>query len=477
MATSPFIINRFGGLNVIVDPQEVGPEAAVSLLNVDTDSRGTLRTRDGYSNHTSSAAAHPYRSLSYAPSGHLLGVRSNGGGSAARMEAIDSAGAITDTEVGTNPLSSTPGKARFASIGSISNTFTHIVSPDFNVTWNGTSFAAASYSGGGSTPTGTSRIAAWKERLASVTGSQVNFSNAGDSLVFGANDFVVPDPGDGETTSAFVTWGDLLFLVRQTKMFVFYGVATDGDGEPIFNYRREVFGDLGSFQACVGAQDGLYVLTTKGLYKTAGGPMVLVSEQPRGLFSSLLNRSIPSDYSELPAAAFQQRLYFACPASGSSALDRTLVFDQVTNDWLLWDVAALSLAIGRYFTGGSLIAFGLASGHMAKLDPAVATDAGSAIAWNYFSGIYDLSKENRVAVTLESAMWGTGTVTLQVANDHGSVDTGSALTLGTSPAVAQTWQQVDREGTFWQHKLSGTAAATVNRFAHYVSFVKPTGVG
>jgi hypothetical protein len=257
---------------------------------------------------------------------------------------------------------------------------------------------------------------------------------------------------------------------------VFYGVSTDSDGGAIFNYRREVFGNIGSFMGYAVAQDGVYVLTTKGLWRTQGGPLALISEQPRGLFSSLLSRTIPTDYDLLPAAALQNRLYFAAPATGSSTLDRTLVYDIGTGQWLLWDVAAQSMTTSRFTAAGSLVTFGVPSKHIAQIDPAVTADAGVAIPWNYTSGVYDISGESRVAITQESSMWGTGTVTLQVANDHAAVDTGSAVTLGTSPAVAHTWQQIDREGVFWQHKLSGSGPGAVNRLIHYLTFIKPAGI-
>jgi hypothetical protein len=107
----------------------------------------------------------------------------------------------------------------------------------------------------------------------------------------------------------------------------------------------------------------------------------------------------------------------------------------------------------------------------------VATDQGSAFSWSWTSAPYDLGYPGQVKITRESRLWGVGTVTMKVANDYGSFDTGSALTLGTNPTVADAWQQIDREGTLWQHKLSGTGAASVSRLEHMISFVKPAGVG
>lgn len=478
MATSPFVVNHFAGLNVLVDPEEVGPEAAVSLLNVDTDLRGVLRTRDGYSNFTSGAGANAYKSLYFHPGGQLLGVRA---GATETTEAFNSSGGVASSSAAF--AGGNGGKVRFASIGTPAASTTYIASSAGSVlTWDGSAFATPVFTGGSlySPTSANALLAAWKERLvsASLTGnSVVAFSDPGAPTVFSTNNFVQPDPGDGETTVALCGFADLLFLFRQTKMFVFDGIDTDGDGEPVFVYHRQVFGNIGSFLGYAVAQEGVYVLTTKGLYRTQGGPLTLLSEQPRGIFGSLLSRTIPTDYDLLPATALQNRLYFGAPALGSSSLDRTLVFDLTTGDWLIWDIAAQSMTTSRYTAAGSLVTFGVPSKHIAQLDASATADAGTAIAWNYTSGIYDLSADNRVSVTLESALWGTGTVTMQIANDHGAVDTGSALTLGTSPATAQAWQQIDREGVFWQHKLSGAASGRVNRVIHYVSFVKPAGVG
>lgn len=472
MASQPFVVNHFGGLNVIADPEEVGPEAAVSLLNVDTDVRGTLRTRDGYSNHTVSAAANAYRSLYFAPSGHLLGVRL--GSSVDTVDAIDSGGTVVASANSSNP-GGFSGKMGFASLGNLSNAFTYIIGSGMAQTWNGSAFAAAVFTGAG--PTGTPNLAVWKERLAFENGGTVTFSDAGDASTYTTNNFVIPDPLDGQTATAFTPWSEYLFYVRNTKMFVWYGVDTDPSGQPIFQYRRQVFGDIGSYQGHVSASDGFYYLTTKGLYKSVGGQLALVSDQPRGIFGTILSRSIPSGYDRLPASAFQSRLYFAAASQGSSTLDRVLAFDTGTGDWLVWDIAAQSLAVSRFAGAGSALNFGLPSKHVGKLDATVTTDAGAAIAWNYTSGLYDMGEPARVKITRESTLWGSGTVTLQVANDHGAMDTGSAVTLGAAPAVVQGWQQIDREGTLWQHKLSGTSSGAVNRLAHYVSFIKPPGVG
>jgi hypothetical protein len=88
---------------------------------------------------------------------------------------------------------------------------------------------------------------------------------------------------------------------------------------------------------------------------------------------------------------------------------------------------------------------------------------------------------SRVAISLESQLIGSGTTTLKVAttggasSSSGALDTGSAVTLGTAPAIAEGWQQIDREGALWQHQVSGSGVAVVAGLTHFLSFVKPSG--
>src|SRR4051812_17053623 len=47
---SAFSVERFSGLNVRDDPEEVGASGAIDLLNVDFDQRGRVRSRGGLVN-------------------------------------------------------------------------------------------------------------------------------------------------------------------------------------------------------------------------------------------------------------------------------------------------------------------------------------------------------------------------------------------------------------------------------------------
>jgi hypothetical protein len=120
---------------------------------------------------------------------------------------------------------------------------------------------------------------------------------------------------------------------------------------------------------------------------------------------------------------------------------------------------------------------------VSKVSSASTADNGSAIAWSWKSGsTVPIGDPARVAITLESKLVGTGTVTLKVAtydaasSSSGALDTGSSGDVGDGPAVAEGWQQIDREGSWFQHELSGSGQASVSRLVHYVSSLKPAGV-
>lgn len=479
MTLTPLTIERFGGLNLLADEFEVGTAGAVSTLNMDLDVRGALRVRDGYTNHTTGAGGTAYRAMYFAEPSTLLAIR----GSLATnctIDALDSSGAVAATV--TDHIG-VPSLASFASIGTPLATTTYIACSGFtNVkTWSGSAFANAAFTGAGTVPTNGDLLAAWQERLvaaASAVNAKVRFSNAGDATVFGADD-VYPDPGDGEVNRALVAFGPYLILFRDTKLFSFRSISTDNDGGAFFNYDRYVHGQIGTFIGYAVATDAIYVLTDTGLYRTIGGPLELVSEMPRAIFNGTL-ALIPissTDYFYAPGAAFNRRLFFALPATGSSTLDRTLVYDQLANEWLTWDVAAQSFAVTTYSGSTPKLMFGVPSKHIAKLDTTATTDAGVAIAWSHKSGKYPLSDPGRVAVTQESSLVGTGTVTLRLDSDLYSNQAASAI-LGTAPTPAEGFPSpVDQEGRWLQYTLSGTGPASVSELKHFISFVKPAGIG
>jgi hypothetical protein len=76
MPTTPFTIERFGGLRLDVDPLEAGATAATAISNVDLDISGAIRTRPGRDDFDSDDSAtwanRPYRVVSVDDCNHAL---------------------------------------------------------------------------------------------------------------------------------------------------------------------------------------------------------------------------------------------------------------------------------------------------------------------------------------------------------------------------------------------------------------------
>lgn len=485
MAVSPFVVERFGPLNLISDPQEVGATGAVDMLNVDLDNLGRVRTRDGYAKFTSSALAGDI--LSAAPFYMTSGTKQLMAWGGGTYYALNTSGAVVAG--GSNsPASSTIAPMWLTSGNTVAGTYNgnagHVL------IWSGTAWLdvsltalgapADTWSVIGETPVDVRMVLAG----GGTNPSRVTFSEPGATSWL-ANDFVDLWPGDGEAITGIATWRDMVFVFKPSRFAVFYGTSVDVDGNAVFNFRT-IDTDIGlaaRFGVAVAAE-GVYFIGRDGIYLTTGDSPRKVS----GAIEPLFRGNVDTNYSGSAIAQqyigntcmtmHRERLYVAVTTGAATVNDRLFVYDPKLDSWIVWDTAAGSLCSFRVSNDSELM-FGYATGtnDVGRLSRAQTTDAGAAIAWSHKSGLYDLSGGNRVAITLESAVWGSGSASLQVANDHGSFDTGSSLTLGTAPAVAQAWQQIDREGTMWQHKLSGSGVANVNRLVHYVSFVKPAGIG
>jgi hypothetical protein len=154
---------------------------------------------------------------------------------------------------------------------------------------------------------------------------------------------------------------------------------------------------------------------------------------------------------------------------------RTLVFDPQLSTWTYWTIGVnVAVDCGGALGVGPRRTFWLSTAGIEVFDGATADPAG-AIAWSYTSGKYPLSDPTRAVITQESTMTGTGTATLNIDTDL-YTGVSDAVTMGTSPAVAEGWLQKDQEGTWFQHTISGTGPATVARLAHFGRFVRPADV-
>lgn len=465
MATTPFVVDRFGGLDIFNDPQETGAASAVDTLNADLDQRGRVRGRDG-STALTSAATNRQSAMAYFS-----------GGGVEQIVALESS-TLTPYSLSTGSATTTqavvvpPTNNGFARFGDPTNSLLYVAAATL-YKWTGSAWSTVTCP---ITPS-LAAVTANDNRLAVSDGDKIHFSDAGAPETFGANNFVRLWPGDGEGIRALVRWRDYLFAFKGTKFAVFIGTSTDNAGNPIFNYRGVDAGRGVYAQGqAVAGEEGVYFADATGIYVTTGDKPTYISQPIEPWLRAGTFGSLPSFTLSSAQLVYQdRRLYVIYPNTTSST---TLVFDPALGAWMVWQMGAVTACAVPATSQYRALYFGeYTSKKIAKLDSTVFTDQGSSRSWSHTSALYDQGYPGQVKVSLESRLWGYGSVSLQVANDYAAFDTGSTLTLGTAPAVADAWQQIDREGTLWQHKVSGSGQSGVSRLAHYLSFVKPPGVG
>jgi hypothetical protein len=248
------VIERFRGLNLLDDEQEVDGSIATDLLNVELDVGGRLRRRPGLVIANSSTIAgsgydslHPTR----LNNGVLL-AGENTTGPIIRVDRLLADGTLATVgnwaASSTAKISSTadfgaPAAASYAFLASYSG----IAAQNFTLQkYDGATIA-------GSTgkprfvaisPRGNRLIQAHFYEAAGTpsgfngTQSTVFFSDQGAPETFTATNFVILSHGDNEEIVGLAVWRDLIFVVKQTKMFVFYGESTDDEGLTEFNYHE-----------------------------------------------------------------------------------------------------------------------------------------------------------------------------------------------------------------------------------------------
>lgn len=479
LTTVPYPIDQFSGLNLLTDPAEVGATGAVDLSNVVFDVRGQLRTRPGLVLLTS-AVTYAARLLHFTSAGaaQILAVDTTAGGTIYARQSN-----------GTAIASQAALVFGAAAIGSPTASAVYFPSSSGLYKWTGAAFSLALTS----TESKGRSIAATKDfRLAigqqgtGTTKSRVGFSDAGAPETLGVNNYVDIQPGDGENIEELVAWRDLLFAFKRTKYAVFTGTSVDGSGNPVFNNYMVAAGkgvwrvDSAATQACA-ADNGVYFIADDGLYITTGPTPVRVSTPIDPWWRG---RASPASYGStfnVDGISFSRgRLFLAVSDAVTAIAMGTLIYDISGNYWTVFSFTASQVVTVPYDTAETVVcSFG---GGLFRHSDAYTTDNGSAISWSWTSGLYSPAGDRgRVAISLESQIVGSGTATLRVAttggvgSSAGAFDTGSAVTMGTAPALAEGWQQIDREGAMWQHKLSGSGAATVSGLSHYLSFVKPSG--
>lgn len=476
MALTPFNVERFGGLNLVDDPLEVGATGAVDLLNVWIQP-GRVETVPEISGWASPTTRKVRRLFNHANTNVLA---SESDGSNVTLEAFDVGG--TSVATGTYASASTAPHC-FASIGTPTASRAYAVRrSEAAYRWNGSAWASVATIPVGSccAPADNGTRLAVGMGLGVTNAHRVYFSAAGDPESFNTadpgGDWVDIAPGDGEAVIALIAWRGMLFAFKNSKFAVFEGVGTDADGGAEFNYRMVEGKGMPTAGLPCATSAGVFFMAQDGVYLTTGGPAVLVSRAISPLWTP--NAAPPNgNVSQItPISAFAlgavgDDVYLSCQASLKM---QTLVLRD--GEWTYLTVQASGTTTGH---ANVIDVLGrptynvVDSTTVRLLSPADGPDPS--IAWSYKSGKYALAPGS-VAITPETSLVGTGTVTLRLDSDLYTNQNASA-TLGAHPTAAEGWPgPVDQEGTWLQYTLSATGEASVSRLTHLVSSVKPVGV-
>lgn len=468
LALIPVFVETFGGLRLDLDPEEGGLNSAIDVLNCDFDRRGRVRSRDGFTKYTSSAADDPYTQLgTYTPIGDTTTVIAGRG---ANVDALDTDGSVLATAGG----GSSDTVWSFVPFGTPTVQYTYVNGWDPSGTaylknrWTGSAFGSTSIPDGRHvvvSPTD-NRLA-----VASLDGdlSRIEFSDPGDPETWSASNHVDLYPGDGENITCAITWRDLIFVFKETKFFVFYGNSTDASGDPIFNYRTVNTGvsALSPTGACI-APEGVYFVHNTGVYRTSGGPPELVSSAITPLFvgnATTYFQGESPDATKATLAYSNRRLYM-----GSGAGNGMLVYDVDMNAWMYWGISVNGLTAGP--TGALWFSYDgtndpTATNDVGLFSNSATDDAGTDIASRYRSGFGDFGHAGREKTVRETELVGQGTVEFGWSRDFGAITTSSTadVTLGTAPTPGRQLHRSSQDGELlsWQASSVSGGAWVLNR--------------
>lgn len=493
MGYDPVVIEQFKGLDLRSDPIEVGAGSAIDLLNVDFDGPGRVRCRDGATklNTTTGAGSNVWLMAgNYGGTSMLAPIRANAG--ALSVDKLVANGTLTTgvaafpggfTEVhdSVNFGLPTASRAYIAMRGQTLQKFSGAAlanstgKPRFLAAWNNR-LVQANYAAAADTPS-----------AANGSTSTVFFSTATDPDTYNSTDWVQVRPGDGQEIIGMASWENQLFVFKQTAVFVFSAASTGigPTGLAEFNYRQVELpmgvitpgtpGSGGAFPTaiCVGA-DGVYFVSPEGIFRTSGGVPVEISGKIQGVFSSTASSSIATAQNSGYLYWSKEHLFFLYNTEAGPT--RALVWDRLSGEWTIWDCATSGVVSwdGASSAGATLTYFlssGLGASNVFYLDNTSGLDNGNSVSWFYQSGHYPLAKGTKATVR-EIVLSGTGTVTLKFSVDTGVVDIGGSVTLGVSPAIADGFQRISRQGRLFSHYISGTGQAIINRIDLHVREVR-----
>lgn len=444
---TPIVIDNWTGLNLADDPAEVGLSAAIELSNVDLDSNGRLRPRDGYVQVSGISAATiapgPMSYFKNTAGAEFIVAQTN----TATTTPISIDGGANGSSTGVIPVSNN-SMLRFSGSASTHPRLYLVVGTSTMKRLQGTTWSDVALTGG---LTGTCLATTpWDNRLV-VCGSNhvVWFSNPDDPETLGVDNFVILHFGDGEQIRAAVTWQDQLFIFKETKFYVFYGTSVDTTGGAVFNYRTVNTGLGTPFDGgAVAGDEGVFFHTGDGVYLTTGGPAVSVS-RVLGDLSNIGNTC--------ESLLYHNRRLYVLSQAGS-----VLVYDPATGNWLYWAINVSAFCeVPRLSPRGGMYVGPTGSKKLSKMgergsqtgsftDDGTTSTNGTAVDWVYESGKDMLGAPDRKVIR-EASLWGNGVVTLRLVADA-TTDIGTVL----NPVQGEAVQRVAQRATYFAYRFEGS---------------------
>lgn len=272
---------------------------------------------------------------------------------------------------------------------------------------------------------------------------RVAFSDPSDFETFDSNNYVQLPPDVGGVV-AITDWNNLLFVFCQQSFFVFYGNTVNSDGFPEFNY-RVVTGATGKIRRAVATAQGVFFVTSTGVWRTTGSTPVRVSDPISPLWSGRLTSShyfTPSLSAPSPELYADSRYVYMMLYSEGTGQSPFFVLDTESDKWTYWEVPISGLVLagmsGPYTYTDERVLFAARNAKVIYGTSPVATaDNGVAIESYYRTGFKDLANPGTKVVVREFMVEGYGSPTLKTATDNSkTLSAGGSLTLGTYPAIA-----------------------------------------
>lgn len=490
----PVSFTRFGGLTLDRPLDEVGSDDAIDLLDIDWEtSTGVPRSRAGARQFTAEVPAQNYESLFVHSDFRLLARR--GGATLVALKNSDGKELASTAAVSSEHLT-------FARMGTPTAAYTYIADTVATLKrFDGTEFASptATVDGaaGKAMPKGRF-LAMWPDggnRLvvagtaanggpdgAVSSNSHVWFSEPGNAEGYESRDYVQVSPGDGEAIIGCLVWNGQVFVFKESRLFVFWGVSANEEGKARFNFRTVDLGtrlvappESGGELFSSGAE-GVYFVSSDGLWVTTGGePSLLSGElQPLATTRSLIGPAATTfgslRWADVQAVKFFDDAIFV--GLGATHTELLLRLDLRGFRWTVWKAALNALAVwNEKTTDAHRYLFFSASGEANRgiyfYTPAEDEDPTVEMEPRWQSGFYNLDSPDEKTL-VHAKMWGTGKVDMKTAEDYGDLGSATTFNLGVDPTISQWQQQMGQMATLFSHQLSGAAPWSVQRLDRYL---------